>query len=380
MNQGSIQGLHAGTGQPVRLRWTDGRITAMEPGDAAAAGDEWLAPALFDPQINGFGGVDFQSDDLVAGDLQHSVRALQRAGCTRFLLTLITDDWERLMARLERLRGWLLTDPALRSAIVGWHVEGPFLSDEPGFRGAHPAAAMTDPTAAHIATLRRVTGEDPVLLTLAPERTGAIEAIRAAVGAGMRVSLGHTNASAAAIATAVAAGATGFTHLGNACPQTLDRHDNIVWRVLDTEGLRVSLIADGRHVSPPFMRLVHRVLGPERVLHTTDAMAAAGTPPGRYPLGPMWFEVGTDGLVRLPGGTHFAGSSLTPVEGVFRSAAMLGTSWRQTWAASSTTPAAWLGVPVSLAPGNRADFCLLRTGASGELVGLRVFARGEEIE
>lgn len=380
MDEGSIHGRHLGTGQPIRVRWANGWITAVEATSEHAADGWWVAPTLFDPQINGFGGVDFQSDRLSPDDLRRGVGALRRAGCTRFLLTLITDEWSCLMARLTRLRAWCAEDPDLRAAVVGWHIEGPFLSAEPGFRGAHPPAFMRDPAPEHIHTLRQAAGDDLVLLTLAPERPGASEAIRLAVASGMVVSLGHTNASAAAIAEALAAGATGFTHLGNACPQALDRHDNIVWRVLDATGLQVSLIADGLHVSPPFMRLAHRLLPPGKVIHTTDAMAAAGAPPGRYPLGPMIFEVGEDRLVRLPGGTHFAGSSLTPIEGVFRSARMLRTSWRQTWSASSTVPAAWLGVPVTLAPGHRADFCLLRADEEADPRSLRVFAGGHEVE
>ncbi|HAV61924.1 MAG TPA: N-acetylglucosamine-6-phosphate deacetylase, partial [Verrucomicrobiales bacterium] len=113
---------------------------------------------------------------------------------------------------------------------------------------------------------------------------------------GFKVSLGHTNASAGQLRAAVAAGATGFTHLGNACPQSLDRHDNILWRVLDTPGLGVSLIHDTHHVAPALFRLIHRTLKPFQILHTTDAMAAAGAGPGLFPLGRHQLEVGVDGI------------------------------------------------------------------------------------
>jgi N-acetylglucosamine-6-phosphate deacetylase len=102
--------------------------------------------------------------------------------------------------------------------MPGWHVEGPFLSDEPGFHGAHPPELMPDPTPQHIHDIQDVVGNDPLLLTLAPERSGAMTAIRAGVSAGFRISLGHTNADSRQLAQAVAAGAHGFTHLGNACP------------------------------------------------------------------------------------------------------------------------------------------------------------------
>ena len=110
--------------------------------------------------------------------------------------------------------------------------------------------------------------------TLTPTNPEAVSAIALAVRLGMRISLGHTNAPQACLRNAVAAGATGFTHLGNGCPPVLDRGDNILWRVLDMPGLTVSLIPDRVHVSPPLFRLVHRVLGAEAIFYTSDAMAA----------------------------------------------------------------------------------------------------------
>src|SRR5262249_35277760 len=141
-------------------------------------------------------------------------------------------------------------------------------------------------------------GDDPVLLTVAPERNGALRAIELAVAHAITVSLGHTNAPTEILRRAVAAGARAFTHLGNGCPRTLDRHDNILWRVFETPGLMVSLIPDRIHVSPPFFRLAHRVLGSESIYYTTDAMSAAGSPPGSYRLGHLKLEVGADQVVR----------------------------------------------------------------------------------
>ena len=141
------------------------------------------------------------------------------------------------MARLRHLRDLRPQSEELQSAIAGWHIEGPFLSSEPGFHGAHDPALMLDPTPAHIQELRAITGNDPLLLTMAPERTGALKAIAEATSLGVKVSLGHTNASAEILRKAVQAGATGFTHLGNGCPRELDRHDNILWRVVETPGV-----------------------------------------------------------------------------------------------------------------------------------------------
>jgi N-acetylglucosamine-6-phosphate deacetylase len=252
----------------------------------------------------------------------------------------------------------------LQAALAGWHIEGPFLSDEPGFRGAHDSAAMCNPTPGHIEELRECAGTDPVLLTLAPERPGAIQAVALAASLGIKVSLGHTNAPAGVLRQAVQAGATGFTHLGNGCPRELNRHDNILWRVWELEEVTCSLIPDAIHVSPPLFRFMHRMANPSGIYYTTDAMAAAGAPPGRYRLDQLEMEVGADQVVRLPGSPLFAGSALTPIEGVRRAARMLGCSWREVWPRFSEAPARFLGWPPLLQPGAPADFCLLR--ASGE--------------
>jgi N-acetylglucosamine-6-phosphate deacetylase len=264
----------------------------------------------------------------------------------------------------------------LKAAIAGWHIEGPFLSAEPGFHGAHDPQWMQDPTPRHIEELRRCAGDDPVLLTVAPERQGAMEAIKAAVSVGITVSLGHTDASAELLSQARLQGARGFTHLGNGIPRSLDRHDNIIWRVLETPGLCVSLIPDRIHVSPPLFRIIHRVLGPDSIYYTTDAMSAAGAPPGRYPLGKLELDVGPDQIVRQPGKLLFAGSALRPIDGVFRAAEMLNHKWQDVWKSFSEQPAKLLGLRNELTVGQPATFCLLKTTEQEKLTELQVCANG----
>ncbi len=371
-NSGELEAWHVATQKPVRVRWSAGRITQLEAVSHPPPPEQWLAPGLFDLQVNGYGGIDFQQDQLTLEDLLTAVRGLRTAGCTRFFVALITDDWSRLMNRLRHLRSLREQSAELRGAIAGWHVEGPFLSAEPGFRGAHQPDWMRDPAPDHIRELRAAAGDDPVLLTLAPERDGAMKAIKEAVAQGIIVSLGHTDASADVLRQAVAAGARAFTHLGNGCPRALDRHDNILWRVLETPGLMISLIPDRIHVSPQLFRLTHKLLGPESIYYTTDAMSAAGAPPGSYRLGPLKLEVGADQVVRQPGQALFAGSALRPVEGVFRAAEMLGCSWQEAWLRFSDVPARLLDLPSGLAVGRPAEFCLVTVEDANRFKELRV--------
>ena len=367
MNSGEHSAFYYTTREPVCVTWREGKILSLTKTEEQPATNLWLAPALFDLQINGYGGVDFQRDGLSLEQLLRASRALRRDGCGKFFFTLITDEWPKMLARLEHARRLRAQSPELQDALAGWHMEGPFLSEQRGFCGAHNPARMIDPTSEHLHALRAVTGHDPVLLTLAPERAGAIDAIRLARALGMTVSLGHTDASAEVLRAAVEAGATGFTHLGNGCPRELDRHDNILWRIADEPRLGASLIPDGLHVSPAPFRLLHRLLDAGRLIYyTTDAMAAAGAGPGRYTLGELEVEVGADQVVRQPGRTNFAGSALTPFEGVFRAAKMLNGPWQECWRRFSETPAQWVGLRNEIRVDEPAAFCLITLDEHGQ--------------
>jgi N-acetylglucosamine-6-phosphate deacetylase len=377
MNSGQLIARHFATGLPVELKWDNGVVHSVtEVPDGPA--DLWIAPALLDLQINGFAGVDFQQDGLSEQELLQAARGLRNAGCTRFLLTLITDDWQKLMQRLRHYRRLRESSPELQQALAGWHIEGPFLSPEPGYAGAHNPECMCNPRPQHIEELRSIAGNDPVMLTIAPERPGALAGIAQATALGITVSLGHTNASQEILTQAVKNGATSFTHLGNGCPNELNRFNNVLWRVFDTRGLTVSLIPDHIHVSPPLFRLVHKAIAPDFIYYTSDAMSAAGAPPGRYRLASLQLEVGEDKIVRYPGKPNFAGSALRPIDGVFLAANMLGCSWREVWSRFSETPARLMHLPVGLKRGDAADFCLLQVDEPNRLRSLEVFANGEK--
>jgi len=350
---------HYRDGSVRRAIWNTEGLQSLEPVSTDADADLWIAPGLFDLQVNGYGGVDFQNS-VTSGSLHRAADDLHRDGCTCALLTLITRPWEDLLQKLKSLREILEEEPVLHSAFPGWHIEGPFLSDQPGFSGAHNPKWMCDPTVEHIRQLKQVVGEDPVLVALAPERPNSPAVVAEAVQYGFVVSFGHTNAMAPELKAAVQAGGRAFTHLGNGCPQNLDHHDNILWRVLGEEALVAGLIPDSHHVSPSLFRILHRVLGPMRVYWTTYAMAAAGAPDGEYTIGENSVQVGPDRVVRNPSTNTFAGSALEPIEGIRRGARMLGLSWQEVWDYFSLQPSRLMNLPGDLAPGSPAGFCLLQ--------------------
>lgn len=339
--------------------WDSTGLIKLDPALTEADTDLWIAPALFDLQVNGYAGTDFQKE-CNREALRRAAQALHSDGCQRALLTLITCPWDHMLQKVARLREVVQGDADLVRAFPGWHFEGPFLSDQPGFSGAHEPRWMSDPSPEQIRDLKTIVENDPVIMTFAPERKNSVEAIAGAVGCGFVVSFGHTDASAAQLHAAIEAGGRVFTHLGNGCPQKLDRHDNILWRVLDETKLTAGIIPDGDHVSPSLFRLLHRALGPSRVYWTTDAIAAAGAPNGRYSLGEIEFDVGPDRVARNPKTNSFAGSALEPIEGIRRGSRMLGLPWQKVWDYFSTQPAQVMSLPGELAPGSPAGFCLLR--------------------
>ena len=268
-----------------------------------------MVPSLIDIQVNGFAGVDFQKGDLSAAELRQAVDGLAAHQTERFFATLITDSLaalEQKFANLERLRA---ADPMVGEALCGYHLEGPWLSPEPGYHGAHEARHMILPEVRAFERLQRTAGGNIKLVTLAPERPGSAELIRAAVDSGAEVSLGHTRAEESDIDAAVKAGARFSTHLGNGVPQQLHRHDNVVQRLLARDELIAFFIPDGIHLPPRVLKNFFRAKPAGKALFTTDCMAAAGAPPGQYTLANLTLEVGEDRVVRQPGEMNFAGSA-----------------------------------------------------------------------
>ncbi|MSU51399.1 MAG: N-acetylglucosamine-6-phosphate deacetylase [Opitutus sp.] len=284
------------------------------------------SPGLFDFQVNGFGGVDFQAATLTQTELEHAVAVMRRHGLAGIFLTLITDEIDAHCRRLENFEKLCAASPEIARMIVGYHIEGPWLSPEPGYRGAHPAGPMHAPSLAEFERLQSAAGGRIRLITVAPEWPGSAECIAAMTRAGVNLSLGHTNASDAQIDEAIRAGARFVTHLGNGTPQEMPRHDNVVQRLLARDELTACLIPDGVHLPPFVLKNFFRAKPPGKVLFTTDAMSGAGAGPGRYKVGRLEIDVGPDQIARQPGGGGFAGSTLTPDEGVRRCATYLGLS------------------------------------------------------
>jgi N-acetylglucosamine-6-phosphate deacetylase len=312
-----------------------GRASEAPPGGRhlgdGAAEAYLVGPAFFDHQVNGFGGVDFQSPELTREGLESAARELQAAGCAHFLVTLITADEEFLESQCRRIDEFIRGSSLLRDTIPGLHLEGPFISGVDGFLGAHPREHVRPAEWAMFERWQRAAGGRVRMTTLAPEVPGAMAFIVKAAAAGVFVALGHSDAGLDTLHAARAAGARLFTHLGNGCPQRLHRYDNIIQRVLSIPDLLVSLVPDGLHVPPPALGNVVRMLGPSRLVFVTDASSPAGAPPGAYRLGGLPLTAGPDRVVRVPGRDHYAGSALTPADGFYNAVRFGGLSADLAW-------------------------------------------------
>jgi N-acetylglucosamine-6-phosphate deacetylase len=294
-------------------------------------------PGLFDLQVNGFGGIDFNAGDLTGDRVHEALERMRATGVTRCLPTLVSssrDDFARNAAVLARVSS---------PAIAGIHMEGPYLSPEDGARGAHPSQHLTPATIDDFERRQAAADGRIRLVTLAPEVPGALSLIERLVTTGIRVAIGHTAAAPAQIAEAVAAGATLATHLGNGCAQMLPRHPNVIWEVLASDALFASVIVDGHHLPRSTVKAMVRAKGKARTILITDAGAAAGCAPGRYTIGGITCVLGDDGRVSLPGTPYLAGSSLRLNEAIANAARFTELPLDDVAAMASTIPAAYLG-------------------------------------
>ena len=269
-------------------------------------------PAFFDLQVNGYGGVDFNQDDLTADALHRACEKLEADGVAGILATVITDTLDRMTRRLANLARLRESDPLAKRLIPGLHIEGPFISPVQGYRGAHPADAIRPANADEMQRLLDAGAGLVRLVTLAPEVDAGAAVTRMLAKQSVRISAGHTDASLDQLRAAIDAGLTLFTHLGNGCPMQMHRHDNIVQRALSlADRLWVMFIADGTHVPYVALRNYLRLTGVERTIVVSDAIAPAGLGPGRYTLGRWDLLIEDDMVARAPDRSHFVGSAIT---------------------------------------------------------------------
>lgn len=266
----------------------------------------------FDLQVNGYAGVDFNGSDLSLEEMHRACEALREDGVEGMLATIITDTLPVLCDRLARIADFCERDRLVREMTPGIHLEGPFLNETPGYAGAHPSSAMrpADPNA--MKSLLDAARGLIRLVTLAPERDPGGKTTRLLAERQVVVAAGHTDCTRDELRAAIDSGLSMFTHFGNGCPMTVPRHDNIMQRALSLrESLHFSFIADGVHIPPFALKNYLDIVGIDRAVVVTDAMAAARLGAGRFTLGNRTVNIGADLVARSPDGMYLMGSTAT---------------------------------------------------------------------
>jgi len=355
-----LRARHYATGEWVNIRCEQGRIAALTPASKADVDVEatWVAPPLFDLQINGCDGISFNSPHLTDDDIRRVVRVCRRHGIGALCPTLVTNAHEALIHGFTTLARACETDADLARAIPALHLEGPYISPEDGPRGAHPLRHVRPPDWDEFRRFQDAAGGRIRLVTLAPEREGALPFIEKLVASDVVVALGHTAATGACIRAAIAAGARLSTHLGNGSHAHLPRHDNYLWEQLAADELWASVISDGHHLPPAVLRCILRVKTPARTILTCDASSLAGLPPGRYREWDQEFDVLPTGRIVVPGTTFLAGSGVFTDVCIGHILATVGVSLAEAVDMAGARPRQLLGL----------EACPLQAGAPADLI------------
>ncbi len=351
---------HYETGDWVRISLEGPSIAEVAPGDGPedfSEIDDWVAPGFWDIQTNGRWGISFSDPGLTAEQVSAIVLANEDLGTSHLCPTLITAPFEDMRHGVATIAEACEADPIVSAKVVGIHLEGPSISSEDGYRGAHPLSAVRGPDWDEFQRLQAASGGRVKILTLAPERPGAIAFIRKATDAGVVIALAHTAADPETLQAAVDAGARLSTHLGNGIVANLPRHPNPIWIQAAEDRLFASLIADGHHLDPRVLRVLVRAKSPERVILVSDASPLAGLPVGPYG---EW-AVDPSGKIVVAGTPYLAGSNQSLNVGLGMLIREVGLSLKASLATVTTNPARLLGLPCpTIEPGQPADLVRFR--------------------
>ncbi len=312
-----IEALLYSNEKPVSIEIDNGYITGINSLDnfSEESNGFYVAPGLFDNQLNGYLGVDFTETTLTTEKMLMVVRGLRKTGTTTFLPTIITAPNDVLLKAFANLAE-ASKHQEISMSIPGFHLEGPYISPEYGYRGAHTTEDIRLPNWDEFQKINEAAEGKIIHITVAPELDGAIEFIKKCVENNIVVALGHHNASSEIIKKAVDAGASTVTHLGNGCANTINRFENPFWSQLAEDRLMASIIVDGFHLKPNQVKVFLRAKGKERIILTSDITKLAGLPAGIYEWDGKEVELTPEGIINLVEEQCFAGASLPLIHGV----------------------------------------------------------------
>jgi glucosamine-6-phosphate deaminase len=376
----SLQGINCLTGTAQTLVLAD-KIAHLSEFSLDDHDLPFLGPGLFDLQVNGINGVDFNDPSLTVEGLLDATHYLLSQGVTSYFPTLITNSESHIITILATIRKGCEQHPLLDKCIAGIHLEGPFLSMVDGARGAHNKKYIQAPNWDLVKGFQKVSGGKIRLITLAPEWEKAADFISKCRLEGILVSIGHTLATSEQIAAGVKAGATLSTHLGNGVPLMLPRHPNLLWDQLAEEDLFISIIADGFHLPDSFLKVAIKVKK-DKALLVSDATCFSGREPGEYKS-----HIGEE-VVLYPGGRLamknaqglLAGATKTLLENIQYLLDHQLVPIKEAWAMGSVIPAKFLGMKNhGIQAGGPSDLVLFSQADNGTIKIEQVIKQGQTV-
>jgi len=379
-NFSEIEAIHYETGKHVRIEIGDGLIASISNiSEPAQNHNLFAAPGLIDNQINGYRGIDFAEVRLTPGRMKMAVGAINADGVTSFMPTVITDNHENLLRTFRNLAA-TMKDDEIRDSIIGFHLEGPYISPEEGYFGCHPPEFIRKPSWDEFALYQEAADGNIIQVTVSPEVDGCKEFIKMCTRNNVLVAIGHTNASAEQIREAVDNGARLSTHLGNGCANMIDRHRNPLWPQLANDLLTPSAIADGHHLLPEEIQVFYKIKGPHNMILTSDVTHLIGMTPGKYIFLGSEIVLTDDGLIRNPVLNCLAGASMplrTGIENVMKyTGCALGEAINM--ASANVARIYNLTNRGSLAPGKRADLIVFEKN-DNDLIIKQVWVKGRPL-
>ena len=364
-----IYGKSVATNEPATFHISNGLIKSLDTGHTAqfdlGGDDVWIAPAFIDVQINGVGGINYKSQKLTVDQVIETTGWIYKTGTGFWCPTVTTSSADEAIHSLRTLAQAREASDMVKTSFVGFHVEGPYIASEDGPRGAHPKMHTRDPDWDEFCRYQEAAEGQIKILTLAPERSGALTFIEQVAETGVIVSLGHTGASQTRIHEAISAGATMSTHLGNGAHAILPRHDNYLWAQLAADELWAGIIPDGHHLPPPVLKSIYRAKQKGRLCLVSDAAAIAGLPPGVYDrtYGEESVEIHKNGKISLAGTPYLAGAARFLDLGIANMATMTDAALADAVDMATRNPARLLGLDDQLgelAVGRQANLTLFR--------------------
>ncbi|QDO95181.1 amidohydrolase family protein [Formosa sediminum] len=358
-----FKGLDYNTHKPIKVEVKNNIISSIIADEACFDYDCFIAPGLIDLQLNGFNGIDLNTEGFTSLDIKRLTHFLFEKGVTTFLPTVITNSNEAIHTLLKRIVHACKIYPEVNASIGGIHLEGPFLSKADGPRGAHDIQYIQAPNWELFSQWQNTANGKIKIITISPEWPEAIHFIKQCVASGVIVSIGHTSATPEQINNAIQAGATMSTHLGNGSHAMLPRHQNYIFEQLASEVLWTTVIADGFHIPDALLKIFIKTK-PFKTILISDATSFAGLPSGSYTA-----HIGGEVFLNKNGKLHLkdkpnllAGSAQSLLWGVNQLVKKNIVSLQESWDMGSVKPSELINTTNSngLKVGHQADLVLFK--------------------